>query len=166
MDEPGVGSWDYAGFWSRTGATIIDTVLVAAVTAPFLIWIYGVDYYATGIDPNSSFWPMYQGLADFVISFVLPIIAVILFWIRWQATPGKMVISARIVDARTGGNPSTMQYIGRYLGYFLSFLALGIGILWIAFDRRKQGWHDKLAGTVVIRQGWPRSSRQGHKTPP
>ena len=152
MDGVGMDERNYAGFWVRAGAAIIDTALFAVVTAPFLIWIYGVDYYDFGIEPGDSIEPLYEGPADFVISFVFPVVAAILFWIRWQATPGKMVISARIVDARTGGNPSTLQCIGRYLGYFLSFLPLGIGILWIAFDERKQGWHDKLARTVVIRR--------------
>ena len=160
MDETGAGSWAYAGFWSRVGATIIDSILLAIVTAPFLIWIYGVDYYAIDIDSGGSIWP-YKGLADFIISFVLPGIAVILFWIRWQATPGKMVISATIVGARTGGKPSPAQYIGRYLAYFPSALPLGIGFLWVAFDRRKQGWHDKLAGTVVIRRGVGRGVETG-----
>ncbi len=41
--------------------------------------------------------------------------------------------------------------MGRYLGYFASTIPLCLGFLWIAFDKRKQGWHDKLAGTVVIR---------------
>ena len=152
MDETNVDNWHYAGFWSRAGATIIDSVLLLVVTAPILISIYGVDYYDLDIDPDAPIRPIVQGPADFAVSFVLPAIAIILFWMRWQATPGKMVISARVVDARTGGNPSTAQCIGRYLAYFPSALMLGIGFLWVAFDKRKQGWHDKLAGTVVIRR--------------
>jgi len=81
----------------------------------------------------------------------LPAIAVVLFWIYRQATPGKIAISARIVDARTGGKPSTKQLVVRYLGYYVSTVPLMLGILWVAFDPRKQGWHDKLAGTVVVR---------------
>jgi len=77
--------------------------------------------------------------------------AVITFWLMKQATPGKMAVSARIVDAATGNPASTGQLIGRYFGYFVSFIPLGLGILWVAFDKRKQGWHDKLAGTVVVR---------------
>ena len=152
MDETNVDNWHYAGFWSRTGAAIIDSVLIAIVTAPILISIYGVDYYSFDIDPDAPIGPMYRGPADFAVSFVLPAIAVILFWMRWQATPGKMAISARVVDARTGESLSTAQCVGRYLAYFPSALMLGIGILWVAFDKRKQGWHDKLAGTVVIRR--------------
>jgi uncharacterized RDD family membrane protein YckC len=88
---------------------------------------------------------------DFVVSWVLPAIAVIIFWKYRQATPGKMAISARIVDVQTGGAPTTQQLIVRYLGYFVSTVPFGLGLLWVAFDARKQGWHDKMAGTVVVR---------------
>jgi uncharacterized RDD family membrane protein YckC len=82
---------------------------------------------------------------------VLPPLAVIAFWIARQATPGKMVLRAKIVDAETGEPPSRMQAIGRYLGYYVSLFGLGLGFFWVGWDKRKQGWHDKLAGTVVIR---------------
>jgi uncharacterized RDD family membrane protein YckC len=68
-----------------------------------------------------------------------------------QATPGKMAIGARVVDATTGGAPSTRQLVIRYLGYYVSTIPLLLGLIWVAFDPRKQGWHDKLAGTVVVR---------------
>jgi uncharacterized RDD family membrane protein YckC len=77
-------------------------------------------------------------------------VAVIVYWFYRQATPGKMAISARIVDAKTGEKPSLQQYIIRYVGYVVAFLPLGLGIFWVAWDKKKQGWHDKLAGTVVI----------------
>lgn len=48
--------------------------------------------------------------------------------------------------------PVPVNLIGRYLGYFVSMLFLGLGCIWVAFDSRKQGWHDKLAGTVVVRR--------------
>jgi uncharacterized RDD family membrane protein YckC len=86
-----------------------------------------------------------------LISWVLPAVLVIWFWRARQATPGKMVFSARIVDATTGAPPSFGQSVGRYLGYFVSTIPFGLGLLWVAFDPRKQGWHDKLAGTVVVR---------------
>jgi uncharacterized RDD family membrane protein YckC len=55
-----------------------------------------------------------------------------------------------VIDAVSGDAIGTRQALLRYLGYFLSILPLGLGFLWIAWDARKQGWHDKLAGTVVI----------------
>ncbi len=134
----------YAGFWIRVWASVIDTVLTGFIIFPFLIAIYGPEYFDS-LD-------MFQGPADFFISYILPAAAVIVFWIFKSATPGKMAISARIVDARTGLKPSAGQCIGRYFAYFLSMLPMGLGFLWVAFDSRKQGWHDKLAGTVVVRK--------------
>jgi uncharacterized RDD family membrane protein YckC len=62
-----------------------------------------------------------------------------------------MAIGARIVDAKTGGKPSTGQLIGRYLAYYVSIFPLMLGLIWVGIDARKQGWHDKLAGTLVVR---------------
>ena len=138
--------FEYAGFWARTGASIIDTVLVMLVTIPLLLSIYGWAYFEA---PATSY---FAGTADFVISWVMPTVAIIAFWVLKQATPGKMLISARIVDARTGQPASTGQLIGRYFAYFVAMLPLFLGIVWVAFDKRKQGWHDKLAGTVVIKK--------------
>ena len=56
----------------------------------------------------------------------------------------------RIVDARRYSRPSAAKLVGRYFSYYLSLIPFGLGFLWIAFDARKQGWHDKLAWTAVI----------------
>lgn len=51
------------------------------------------------------------------------------------------------------GQPaSPAQLVGRYLAYYMSMRPLGLGLIWVVFDKRKQGWHDKLAGTVVVKQ--------------
>ena len=92
-----------------------------------------------------------KGGFGFLAEWILPAVAILSFWIARGATPGKMAVSACIVDASTGQPASTGQLIGRYLAYYLSALPLLLGFIWIAFDRRKQGWHDKLAGTVVVR---------------
>lgn len=52
----------------------------------------------------------------------------------------------------TGGKPTAGQFIGRYFAYLIAFLPLCLGVIWVGIDKKKQGWHDKLAGTVVIRQ--------------
>jgi uncharacterized RDD family membrane protein YckC len=136
---------NYAGFWIRTGAALIDTVLVMLVTLPLLVAIYGWAYF------DASQTGIVAGPADFVISWVLPAVGVIGFWIVRQATPGKMAVSTRIVDAESGEPAGAGQLVGRYLAYFVATIPLGLGILWVAFDKRKQGWHDKLAGTAVVR---------------
>jgi len=137
---------EYAGFWVRLGASLIDTVLIMAITIPLVVSIYGWDYF----DPelNSG---MFAGPADFLITWVLPFVAVIWFWLAKQATPGKLALRLRIVDAASGQTLSTGQSVGRYFAYLVSTLPLFLGFVWVAFDRRKQGWHDKLAGSVVVR---------------
>jgi len=135
---------EYIGFWLRVVASLIDSVLLFIVTAPLLIAYYGDTYW------NSD--ALIQGPVDLLISWIFPAIAIVLFWIKKQATPGKLMLSAQIVDARTGNKPTTSQYIYRYVGYFVAAIPLGLGFIWVAFDKRKQGWHDKLAGTIVIRQ--------------
>ena len=136
---------EYAGFWVRTGASTIDTILTLIIISPILIAIYGEEYWDLG---NES---MVLGFWDVFFSYILPMTAVIIFWIFKSATPGKMAMKLSIVDAKTGGKPSTGQFIGRYFAYYISMLPLFLGILWVGIDKRKQGWHDKLAGTVVIK---------------
>ncbi len=140
------GDVEYAGFWIRVGASLIDTVVILVVTWPILGALYGWTYFSQA---RSGF---FAGPADFAISWLLPAAGVIAFWLSSkQGTPGKMAVSARIVDAKTGGKLSVGQSLVRYLGYFVSTLPLGLGLIWVGFDPRKQGWHDKLAGTVVVR---------------
>ena len=134
---------EYAGFWIRVGASIIDSILILIIIIPLLTFIYGEEYWL-----SESF---VQGTWDVLLNYILPAIAVIIFWIYRSATPGKMVLGLTIVDAQTGGKPTTGQFIGRYLGYYVSTIPLFLGFIWVGIDKRKQGWHDKLVGTVVIR---------------
>lgn len=138
-------SVEYVGFWPRVGASILDGIIVMLITWPLLFAIYGAGYLT---DPDAS---LIAGPADFLISWVLPAVLVVLFWLYKQATPGKMAVRARVVDARTGASLTPQQAVIRYLAYFVSMIPLCLGVIWVAFDPRKQGWHDKLAGTVVIR---------------
>ena len=132
----------YAGFGERFAASIIDTIILTAVTAPFLYSIYGSDYW------NSTEFLL--GIPDFLISFVFPLVATVLFWVYKSATPGKMVLNIKVVDAETGAALTVKQSTARYLGYYVSVLPLGLGLLWVVWDSKKQSWHDKLAGTIVI----------------
>ena len=135
---------EYVGFWLRVVSAIIDTLILGIICWPVLEAVYGASYW-------NPIGPIIKGPTDFVVSWVFPAVATIVCWVYWQATPGKLAISARVVDANTGGKPSIGQYIGRYLGYFISAIPAFLGIIWVGLDQRKQGWHDKLAGTVVVR---------------
>jgi uncharacterized RDD family membrane protein YckC len=136
--------YEYAGFWIRVGASLIDDLLLVMITLPLTMMIYG-----------SLVWEreaIILGPADFLINYTLPFIAVVLFWFYKSATPGKMALNIKIVNASDGRKLSVGQSIGRYFAYIPAMLVFLIGIIWVAFDKRKQGWHDKLAGTVVLRK--------------
>ena len=134
---------EYAGFWVRTGAALIDTILMLIIIIPMMTLIYGSDYWASE--------SLFLGGWDLVFNYVLPAIAVILFWVYKSATPGKIALKLSIVDAKTGEKASKGQLIGRYFACYISTIPLLLGIIWVGIDKRKQGWHDKLAGTVVVK---------------
>ena len=133
----------YVGFWERVIASLIDSLLLTCITLPLMLAIYGWAY----IDKVN----LQLGSAYYLVQWGLPVVAILAFWLYKQATPGKLALSARIVDAKTGAKPAPKQLLIRYLGYYLAVLPLGLGFFWIGFDARKQGWHDKLAGTLVVK---------------
>jgi len=133
---------EYVGFWPRVGAAMIDSLLIVFITLPLLTAVYGREYWVSEAWVHGLRRPHQLGAARRGRGAVL---------VYRQATPGKMAISARIVDAQTGAKPTTGQLVVRYLGYYVAMIPLFAGIVWVAFDPRKQGWHDKLAGTVVVR---------------
>lgn len=135
---------EYAGFWIRLVATLIDTLILLLITLPLTFAFYG-----------SVIWEddgrLLLGSWDVIINWVFPAIAVILFWVCKGATPGKMFTSLKVVDEKTGVIPGSKQSTIRYLAYLVSILPLCLGFLWVAVDKKKQGWHDKIAKTVVVK---------------
>jgi uncharacterized RDD family membrane protein YckC len=147
----------YVGFWARLGATLIDTLWLMVLLAPVGALLGASSLSVEGLleRPGGASLPALlaalAGPRDLLLSVLLPAVLVLAFWIAKYATPGKMVIHARIADAGTLAPPGRIQLLVRYLGYYLAALPLGLGLLWVAFDARKRGWHDYLAGTVVVR---------------
>ena len=133
---------EYAGFWQRALAFLIDWLIVVVISMPIIVLAFGAEYFS--LDPVRRSW-------DLVIALIVGII-VVLFWRNWGATPGKLAVGVKVVDAANGSRPSTGRLVLRLACYLLSALPLYLGFVWIAFDRRKQGWHDKIAGTVVIQE--------------
>jgi uncharacterized RDD family membrane protein YckC len=134
---------EYAGFWIRFGALMIDLVIMVIVIFAPLMVIYGEDY-LLGEQTVRGFW-------DVFLNYIVPFITTIWFWMNYAGTPGKMATQLKIVDAVTGDKLSLGQAIGRYFAYIPATLPLGLGLIWVGVDKKKQGWHDKLAGTVVIK---------------
>lgn len=134
---------EYAGFWIRFGAMLIDSIVMLIVLYIPMSFIYGEEYWV-GDQFIYGFW-------DVMFGYVVPFVATIWFWLRYMGTPGKMATKLRVVDASTGNKLSTGQAVGRYFAYIVAILPIFLGLIWVGVDKRKQGWHDKLAGTVVIR---------------
>ena len=142
MEKETKEAFEYVSLPRRAMAALIDLLVLLLTTVSVLYAIHGEGYFRSDI--------LKRGPLDFLNSVVVPSLIVLLFWILCSATPGKMIISAKIVDAKTGGKPTLRQWLVRYIGYYASALFFGIGFLRIPFSPRKQGWHDELAGTVVV----------------
>lgn len=137
----------YVGFWARVLAAMVDSLLLALVLVPVVLLLFW--------DQLMASEGQLEGTANLVFNYLIPILIVLAFWVYRSATPGKMLIKAVIVDADTLQKPQMWQWIVRYLGYYVSGLLLMLGFLWVAWDPRKQGFHDKLARTVVIYRDAP-----------
>lgn len=141
MPEP-TGEVRYAGFWVRVLASVIDSLWVLPLTLVLGFLFYGAQYFEAKT--------MIQGTADAVIQYVMPVVITVTFWIAKQATPGKMALGIKIVNKSDGLPPSAGRLLLRYVGYYVSMFIVFLGFIWIGFDPKKQGFHDKMAGTVVI----------------
>lgn len=139
----------YAGFLRRALAFWLDMLIISVISTAIIILLFGLEYLQqiqSVPDYNIFDWRITA------IEQIVSAIWVIGFWLVWQATPAKMLFDCQVVDADTAQRASIGQLTIRYLGYLLSILPLGLGFLWILVDKRNQGWHDKLAHTVVIMQ--------------
>jgi uncharacterized RDD family membrane protein YckC len=139
--------YHYAGFWRRVAAALIDTFVFAIVLAIFAYLLLGVQAFKT---LPTSIDPQQPANAFLLAENLLPAVLTIALWVAFGGTPGKLLLSCKIIDERTGGKVGVGRAVLRYLGYFVSAIVFCLGFLWIAWDRRKQGWHDKIAGTLVI----------------
>jgi uncharacterized RDD family membrane protein YckC len=128
----------YVGFWARAAASLLDSLALLFVVVPITLLLFG------------DGWAYAEGVAAFVVNWGIPGAAFIGFWVMRGATPGKMAISAVVVDAQTLAKPDFWQALTRYVGFFVSAVPLFAGMIWVGLDARKQGWHDKMARTVVI----------------
>ena len=129
------GAPQYAGFWLRAGAAILDGMIFSVLFGLLL----GPAYW------HAEFWTL-----EGVIGNGLTLLVTVALWVRFLGTPGKLLLNCQVVDADSFEPLTPRQALIRYLGYFVSLLPLGLGFLWIAWDKRKQGFHDKLANSVVL----------------
>jgi uncharacterized RDD family membrane protein YckC len=148
---------EFAGFWRRLVALLIDVFAVAVICsiimltfAPYHRFDFGLLWSTSDILSEPLWRAVPYLIAGNVLSLLVNIAYFVGFWVWRGQTPGKMLLGIKLV--RQDGSKVTIGVaLLRYLGYIVSAAVLFIGFLWIAFDDRKQGFHDKMAETYVVR---------------
>ena len=149
----------YAGFWIRLVARLIDGLIVGI---PFGI-LFGVFFVIGGLVSNntSSSSQDSQNAAaaavfggGFLLLYLVVLVVQVGYWIYFWgtsgATLGMRLLHLKVVDADTGGPIGYARATVRFLMTIVNSWACYIGWIWVAFDPRKQGWHDKVANSVVL----------------
>lgn len=143
MDD---GGYKYAGFWIRFLASAIDLVIMGL----FGRLVFGSEVadvnvlgYGVSADITYSGWKA-----------LVPVVYVMGFWLWLSATPGKLLLGLRITDM-DGNKLSWKKAALRFLAYVPGMMVFFAGFISVAFDERKQGWHDKIAKTFVVKKGTP-----------
>ena len=131
---------NYGGFWIRVVAYIIDGVIIGVVAG-----IIDAMLHINLTDPQNPNYGAGSGV-NLVLSFAY----FVGMWSYQGATLGQRIFKLKVVDANTGQPIAFGKAAVRWIGLLLSFLVCFVGVIWVAFDARKQGWMDKIAGTLVI----------------
>ena len=137
----------YAGFWIRVLAFLVDSVVIGLIVG-----------FATAGRPlpiTGDNWAAYANWHNFMETFI----GLAYFTIMWSSITGGQTLGMRILGLRVVGRTMTPISLGtallRWVGIVISAAVLLLGLIWVAFDPRKQGWHDKIAGTFVVRDVEP-----------
>lgn len=136
----------YAGFWRRVGATLIDYVLFSMVLALLYAMFTGHTGVRIVVTDSGFTVTSTNEWLDNLFYFAVTVV----MWVKLSGTPGKLLLGCHVLDAQTQKPVGWKQALLRYVGYFVSALPLGLGFFWIAWDKRKQGFHDKIAKTIVV----------------
>jgi uncharacterized RDD family membrane protein YckC len=142
---PQAPAFEYAGFWLRFVAWIVDTIIVQVISF-VLGFVAGLALGAAG------------GAGQAAAQAVGAVIGLCVGWLFYgllessasQATPGKMMLGLRVTDL-AGNRISFGKATGRFFGKLISGLILGIGYLLAGFTEKKQALHDSMAGCLVVR---------------
>ena len=103
---------------------------------------------------GSTLTPAEGGFISLVVLIVLVVTIGYFpwFWSRGGATPGMRLMNLRVVRDSDGGPLSVGQALLRLVGYWVSSFVFYLGFIWIFLDKRRRGWHDLIAGTVVVKR--------------
>ena len=146
---------EYAGFWKRVGAYFVDIIPVIVLVSMVFYFFLGFDevlsnYLAERDDANSrgEFLNQRDSIRD--ISLIVWLLySTIMDMSSYQGTFGKRLFGIKVVDSE-GSRLTASRAIARNLLKILSLIPLSLGFIWIAFSKKKQGWHDMIAKTYVM----------------
>ena len=139
----------YAGFWIRSIAFLIDFVIISIPIFIMLAVIFS-KMMAGRVSVEEFLFLGLSNLGLYWVYFGLVVLYFAGFWSWKGATLGKMLLKLRVVNTETLLPPSVGASILRYIGQIISSIPFCLGFFWAIWDKKKQGWHDKLAGTAVI----------------
>jgi uncharacterized RDD family membrane protein YckC len=148
----------FGSYGARFVAYLIDgLILGVVVTAAILVWAAAALFaaqaaIATAENVGDAVGAAFAGtfLAVFAIVLVVTLGYFPFFWARGGQTPGMKPFGLRVVRDKDGGPLGAGTAILRLLGLYVSGLVLYLGFIWVFIDKRRRGWHDLIAGTVVI----------------
>jgi uncharacterized RDD family membrane protein YckC len=135
--------WHYAGFWVRFLAFVLDAIVLGVIStalSPFAGPQFTFTEGRMAVHATANAVGTLVGLVYFIG-----------FWSWRGQTVGMMPFNMQVVGVADGQRIDIVRGLLRYVGYIISAIPLLLGFIWAAFDSRKQGWHDKIASTVVIR---------------
>jgi uncharacterized RDD family membrane protein YckC len=138
----------YAGNGARFVAWVIDAFILSAIVTAFVL-VFGAIAAAAASNDNGTIAGL-TGLLAVVGIFVVSLLYLPWFWGHGGQTPGLKIMHLRVVREQDGGPLSMGTAFVRLVGYWISGAVFYLGFIWILFDARRQGWLDKIAGTVVI----------------
>jgi uncharacterized RDD family membrane protein YckC len=137
----------YGGFWVRFLAIILDGIVITVITSALAVFALGGEMMVT----STAAGGVAVNYTANAFGALIGLIYFVGFW-GWRGqTPGMIPFNMQIVMASDGSKPDWVRMLLRYVGLLISIAILFLGVIWAGFDRRKQGWHDKMAGTVVVR---------------
>ncbi len=145
----------YGGFWRRAIAFAIDMFILFFISMVLLvsgIFALFIGSLSQDVQILRAEW---VGLTvRFVLLYGLTVTAVQMLYFTYfhgntGQTPGKMLLGLQVLQA-TGERVTYGIAFLRWVGYIISKMFFWLGFIWIGFDHKKRGWHDYIAGTVVI----------------
>lgn len=140
------GQIEYAGFWIRVGAKLIDGIILGVIN---MIVTFGVGAVGSQLSGNASHAILL--LLQVLIQFGFGASYTAWFLSRQGATPGKLALGLRVIRPDSGPI-SFWRGVGRYFAEMLSSFILLIGYIMVAFDDEKRALHDRICDTRVIRK--------------